>query len=302
MIAHVEHIESDHGGQTTPTTWDSLRWRFDQAGNRGQPDMPIEPGCLADYRTLARFHYRGGFPGAVTSVLRMVHRGRSVIDRFRDSLGAWSRHRQPEARVVGVLVRSLPALACGLRDLATGGRYAGLDQRDAAVLLNREVRTISRVIIHPQWRGLGLAVKLVRGALAEPEPGVVFTEALAAMGRVCPFFERAGMIRFDRPLHGRMHDARLIDALESARGANDPPTDSSEHERLTRTVWALAHQPLDARTSKFVLRELRRWHQAAHRVPRRILQDMSIRQLLHSAANHLLASPAFYLHQHAAIP
>jgi hypothetical protein len=46
-------------------------------------------------------------------------------------------------------------------------------------------------VVHPQWRGLGLAVRLVRQALATMT--TPYTEALAAMGRVHPFFERAGM-------------------------------------------------------------------------------------------------------------
>src|SRR5205085_372514 len=115
-------------------------------------------------------------------------------------VGRWLQ-RPERCEVLGVLVRSLPQLCCQLRDLATGGRYRTLRRRDAAVVLNREVRTISRVVIDPRVRGLGLAVRLVRHALTHTSPAIHFTEALAAMGRVSPFFQHAGMTRYQRPLH-----------------------------------------------------------------------------------------------------
>src|SRR5262245_13366753 len=80
--------------------------------------LHIERGCLADYHGLAGFHYRSTMPRAVTSVFRLVHRGESCIDRF---LG-----RPARPQIIGVLVRALPPLACALRDVATGDRYARL--------------------------------------------------------------------------------------------------------------------------------------------------------------------------------
>ena len=71
------------------------------------------------------------------------------------------------------------------------GRYAGPDRRAALGRLNAEVEWISRVIVHPTYRGCGLAVRLVRHALATAPVPVV--EALAAMGKIHPFFARAGM-------------------------------------------------------------------------------------------------------------
>ena len=75
--------------------------------------------------------------------------------------------------------------------MATGGRYGGPDRRAAAALLNAEVEAISRVIVHPVYRGCGLAVRLIRHALMHAETPMV--EALAAMGAVHPLFEKAGM-------------------------------------------------------------------------------------------------------------
>jgi predicted N-acetyltransferase YhbS len=55
------------------------------------------------------------------------------------------------------------------------------------------VRTIARVIVHPQFRGLGVAARLVRRICNECPTRYV--EAFAAMGDVHPFFEHAGMTR-----------------------------------------------------------------------------------------------------------
>jgi len=50
---------------------------------------------------------------------------------------------------------------------------------------------ISRVVVHPIYRGCGLAVRLVRHALRTARTSRI--EALAVMGAIHPFFELAGM-------------------------------------------------------------------------------------------------------------
>ena len=187
------HLSGDHAQRVDRTVDDHFR---------------IQPGTIDDYRALAHFHYRSTHPGTATSVLRIISHKPTVV-------GAYLQRRDETTRV-GVLVRSLPALACRLRDVATADRYAHLTQHERGVALNREVRCISRVIIDPRFRGLGLAVRLVQHAVAHPEDDhVLFTEALAAMGRVSPFFDRAGMRRFDLPVACRTAHARLLDALAS---------------------------------------------------------------------------------------
>jgi GNAT superfamily N-acetyltransferase len=103
------------------------------------------------------------------------------------------RCQRGEPAIAGLLVVSPPALNCRGRNVATGGRYVTpVDgRRQAACRLNREIECISRVIVHPLYRGLGLARRLVRHALATAETPHV--EALAAMGKLHPLFERAGM-------------------------------------------------------------------------------------------------------------
>ncbi len=74
-----------------------------------------------------------------------------------------------EQQLAGVLVVSMPTLNGRWRhaawpdvDWAAGGRTA------AARRLNLRVRTISRVIVEPRCRGMGVATKLVRSYLAGP--------------------------------------------------------------------------------------------------------------------------------------
>jgi GNAT superfamily N-acetyltransferase len=242
------------------------------------------PGSLADYRALAQFHYRSDWPGAVIDVLRMELPVPTVVGRFLN--------RRGDCQVVGVLVRSLPALSCRLRDIATNHRYSRLPPRERAVMLNREVRCVSRVVIDPRMRGMGLAVQLVKHAIDHPLPGTLFTEALAAMGRVSPFFERAGMTRYERPVRSRADHARLIDALARVRIA---PRMLVSRAMVSDRIAALSetdHRWLD--------RELRRWRRASRRLPRDVTNAMSMNDLLRQARDELLLSPVYFVYPHGA--
>jgi len=145
-----------------------------------------------DYQRLAAYHYRGGRPVGVTRVFVARH----------------------ACETVGVLVETRPVLNCLLRGAALGGRYDGGDREVLAVLLNREVRTLARVIVEPRFRGIGLGVALVRHALAHAQTRYV--EALAVMGQVQPFFEKAGMRGFERPMG--VQAVRLLAAIEADAG------------------------------------------------------------------------------------
>jgi GNAT superfamily N-acetyltransferase len=64
-----------------------------------------------------------------------------------------------------------------------------------ARLINDEIARISRVVIHPKFRGIGLGAFLVEETL--PKVNVKVIEVLAVMARYNPFFEKAGMLRVD---------------------------------------------------------------------------------------------------------
>jgi GNAT superfamily N-acetyltransferase len=138
----------------------------------------IERGSIADYHALARFHYRPGKPATVAGVwrVRYLHGERS---------------KRSELAAVGVL--SWPVPCVRERNLAFG--LLGLRYGQKIRFANAHLRTISRVIVHPVFRSTGLATRLVRRMIADcPTPHV---EALATMGWVHPFFDRAGMTRVD---------------------------------------------------------------------------------------------------------
>ena len=229
--------------------------------------LSIRTGTLADYRTLSRFHYRSARPGAPTRVLVLQTSNPPLLNVLHNESNPQSflppvtsrtlykplsvptnTNLRSSQTIVGVLVESLPALSCQLRDYALNSRYASFSPRERAQILNHEVRCISRVVIHPQYRGLSLAVRLVKQALRTATTR--FTEALAAMGNVNPFFEHAGMTTYHRAQHER--DARLAAAL------NCVGITELDLVRTSQTINHLRNLPTSVRT--WIYSELLRWY------------------------------------------
>lgn len=131
--------------------------------------LRIERGRIRDYDRFADMHYRKrdrlGFVDRVF-VLRDVEHDQAL----------------------GIVVYGMPALQLRARNMVTGGRFI----RDPG-LLNREVRVLKRLVLHPDIRGCGLGHYLVEQTL--PRADVRFVECLAAMGEVNPVFDKAGMRR-----------------------------------------------------------------------------------------------------------
>ncbi|MBN2594633.1 MAG: hypothetical protein JXA81_14085, partial [Sedimentisphaerales bacterium] len=99
--------------------------------------LQIVPGRLDDYKRLSRYHYRGGHPGPASSIFVL---------------------KQPGGKVpVGVIVYSNAPAVLELRNIATNHIFAGLDRSTKLGLINANIRRISRVVIEPRYRGLGLA-------------------------------------------------------------------------------------------------------------------------------------------------
>jgi ABC-type ATPase with predicted acetyltransferase domain len=57
--------------------------------------------------------------------------------------------------------------------------------------LQAEMSIISRVIVHPKYRSIGLGEKIVKETLSQAETANV--ETVAVMAKYNPFFEKAGM-------------------------------------------------------------------------------------------------------------
>lgn len=250
--------------------------------DRGAYDRPcidealsIEHGTYADYRALQQHHYRPGRPMTSPRIFVIRDASPTPADRFE--------RRPATPRAIAVLVESLPSLSCWLRDQALGDRYAGLTPRARGMMLNSEVRCISRVIIDPRWRGLGLAVRLVRHALKTAQ--TPYTEAIAVMGKVSPFFERAGMTAYQRP--ALPADERALAAL---RYANLKPQSMAVPDVFKQQLAGLeqTHRAL-------LWRELKRWYRTAG--GRGVVREPGLPELLRAARQRLFAQPIYYLHE-----
>lgn len=147
--------------------------------------MPLEPdtsaklpgrlrlraGTAADYRLLTRHHYRAKKPATFCRI---------VACEFVPDSG-------DPPRVVGVAVLSwpVPMLAARNRHFAVARGYG-----ERLRFANAHVRTLSRVIVHPQFRAAGVATLLVR-ALLDGAP-TRYVETSAAMARYAGFLAGAG--------------------------------------------------------------------------------------------------------------
>lgn len=95
------------------------------------------------------------------------------------------------AEPVGVCVFAAPAGAVPQRSRYFGLRNPG--GRAALAALNAKLWVLRRVVLHPAYRGAGVAAAFVRRA-CELCPAD-WVETLAAMGHANPVFERAGFVR-----------------------------------------------------------------------------------------------------------
>lgn len=129
--------------------------------------MRIMPASRRDYEAFAKMHYRGTHELGFVDKVFVLREGR-------------------EGEAAGVVVYSHGARELALRNRATDGRF----KRNLA-RLNRELRVLRRLVIHPDLRGCGFGHRLVRHTL--PLVGTTHVECLAAMGAVNPVFEKAGM-------------------------------------------------------------------------------------------------------------
>ena len=157
--------------------------------------LQIVPGDRSHYNRLSHFHYCNDSlnPYAAIYAITDAHPVRS---RF--------------AGVVGVIVYTTPAPNLALRNHATGGIFTGFtDRRLQLQTVNKNIRCISRVIIEPRYRSLGLAPWLVEKTM--PRLDFPIIESLAVMGNINPFFEKAGMKAFSAPQC--LRNAKLIEAL-----------------------------------------------------------------------------------------
>jgi GNAT superfamily N-acetyltransferase len=132
-------------------------------------ELWLSDGSRSDWPYFARWHYRSHHLAYTRKVILLWH------------------GREP----IGICVFGTPAASLSLRT-----RYFGLanPRRGIALAgLNQQLWLLQRVVIHPTYRGAGIAARFVRRA-CQLCP-VNWIETLSAMGQANPFFERAGFVR-----------------------------------------------------------------------------------------------------------
>lgn len=126
-------------------------------------EMTIERGSPEDWRKLCVFHYRSHNVSAIRGIFSIRRRG----------------------ELCGVIVYCYPFPACS-------GRRLVLPKMNLKEV-NQNLAMISRIVVHPKYRSIGLGEKLIRDSL--PQVGVPYVEMIAVMSKYNPFAERAGMRR-----------------------------------------------------------------------------------------------------------
>jgi GNAT superfamily N-acetyltransferase len=124
-------------------------------------EMRVVEGSRQDYYQLADFHYRSHKVAGV----------RKIFSLKRDE------------ELCGVIVYSYPPAACFGRRMV----LPRMNMRE----LNEKLSIISRVVVHPKYRTIGLGHRLVKETLEHA--GTPYVETVAVMAKYNPFFEKAGM-------------------------------------------------------------------------------------------------------------
>jgi GNAT superfamily N-acetyltransferase len=133
--------------------------------------IAIETGSVKDWLALAKYHYRSARLGPVDRIYRL----------------------KADGRLACVAVYAFPTLQSSVRNRVFAGRYNGHAlARERHDLLNREMRTLRRLVTHPDWRRRGLAAKLLRVTL--PALGIPFVECVSVAARRSSFLEDAGFV------------------------------------------------------------------------------------------------------------
>jgi GNAT superfamily N-acetyltransferase len=234
-------------------------------------ELEIVPGDMSDYRLLAAYHYRDGRPVGIKAVYAV---------RPKRTLGALGR------RPVGVIVYAMPNPRVELRTVATNGAFHGLDRQTELELLNRHIRCLARVIVEPRFRGIGLAVRLVRETM--PRLNVPLVEALGVMPLVNPFLERAGMRCFEPRVP--VEHVELLEAFSVVGIEEDDLVDPERVQRGLDGLRAAARAFIEARIRRFL-----KSHGSRRTMPDGLARTRYIlARLTHRPAYYLWSNPLWH--------
>jgi GNAT superfamily N-acetyltransferase len=197
-------------------------------------NLEIVKGNNEDYKKLSVYHYRDCGCGPYAAVFTMKAVGKLAV-----RMGNYP---------VGVIVYTMPTAGLELRNTALGGILTGLDGKSRLSFINKNIRTISRVVIEPRFRSLGLAARLVRETIEKIDVPII--ESLAVMGRVNNFFERAGMTAYEGPSPCR--NIQLVEAFEYAFVDKSELTDAEAVQKKINDLPKELSGFLDSQISSFL--------------------------------------------------
>lgn len=217
--------------------------------------MEIVLAGKRDYDTFAPMHYRR------TDELGFVDRVFVLRERARHT-------------PLGVVVYAFAPLELALRNRATDGYFLRRPDR-----LNRDLRILRRLVIHPDLRGCGLGHALVRQTM--PRLGTPYVECLAALGAFNPIFEKAGMTRVGAC------------ALPPARAAALNQLLHLGVDPLARDFLALACRRRDVR--EIVAAAVRAWYAATTGGGDKRVAQQSPYTLARTFRGLIAARPVYYL-------
>jgi len=164
-------------------------------------EMYVAEGSRRDYEKLAGFHYRDARGLAAAQKIFVLKR--------RDE-------------TVGVIVYKYPPIT-------TFGRHKAFGRSLSVEEINRNLSLISRAIVHPKYRTIGLGVKLVKETL--PLADKPYVETVAVMAKYNRFFERAGMEKIAESTPSKY----VLEAIEKLRSLGfNPILLSSEKTNMRR--------------------------------------------------------------------
>ncbi len=152
----------------------------------------LNSGTRADYKSLERFHYIAGPPATFAQIWTIYHQSRDHLSSDLRQSASICGSSLSAPTPIAIAVLSYPCLNCKARDRALN--LTQLSPKRRQTFINRHIRTISRLIVHPTYRGLGLASTLIHCILDNCPTR--YTEALATMAKAHPLFKKSGMQEF----------------------------------------------------------------------------------------------------------
>lgn len=135
-------------------------------------ECSYHPGTAADWLALKRFHYAAGSPATVHSYHTIRH----------------PQLKHPAA----VALLSYPDLNSSARNLALKDLFKDTAAPGVAQQLNRSILRLSRIVVAPELRQIGMANWLINEMINRVT--VPYIECSTSMARYSPFLSKAGFL------------------------------------------------------------------------------------------------------------